>query len=85
LWLNNTPIPQDICEREPILKDYGLYRRLSTGNFEFISFCDSKVNQFYSMNKDDLARLLNGTQKMSDQKAAARALAPALSSSQDKR
>jgi len=37
------------------------------------------------MNKDDLARLLNGTQKMSDQKEAARALAPVISSGKNRR
>lgn len=83
LWINNTPIPQEICDREPLLKDYGLYRRLSTGNFEFISFCDQKVNQFYSMHKDDLARIINGTKKVSNEKAAARILAPALPTSKD--
>jgi hypothetical protein len=85
LWLNNTPIPQEICDREPLLKDYGLYRRLENGKFEFISFCESKVNQFYSMHKDDLARIINGSKKMSHQKAAIRALAPALPTSKDQR
>jgi hypothetical protein len=83
LWLNNTPIPQELCDREPLLKDYGLYRKLNTGGFEFISFCETKVNQFYSMHKDDLARILNGNKKSSNQKAAIRALAPALSTSKD--
>jgi hypothetical protein len=83
LWLNNTPIPQEICDREPLLKDYGLFRRLNNGGFEFISFCESKVNQFYSMNKDDLARILNGTKKMSNEKRAIKSLAPALSASED--
>jgi hypothetical protein len=74
LWLNNTPVPPEICEREPLLKDYGIFRRLNTGGFEFISFCDPKVNQFYSMNKDDLARILNGTKKVPNKETTNRAL-----------
>jgi hypothetical protein len=42
-----------------LLKDYGLYRRLNNGNFEFVSFCDSKAKEFLSMYKSDLEDLLN--------------------------
>jgi hypothetical protein len=85
LWLNNTPVPPEICEREPLLKDYGLFRRLNSGGFEFISFCDPKVNQFYSMHKDDLTRILNGTKKMPNKESADRILAPMLPTSKDER
>jgi hypothetical protein len=85
IWLTNTPLPQEICDREPLLKDYGLFRRLNDGNFEFISVCDARIKNFISMHKDDLARILNGTQKMLDQKAAIRALAPALPAGEDNR
>lgn len=65
LWLNNSPIPTEICEREPLLKDYGLFRRLNNGNFEFISICDARMKNFLSMHKNDLARILNETKKSS--------------------
>jgi hypothetical protein len=83
LWLNNSPIPTEICEREPLLKDYGLFRRLNNGNFEFISICDARMKNFLSMHKDDLARILNGTKKMSNEKRAIKSLAPTLSASED--
>ena len=63
LWLNNSPIPQEICEREPDLKDYGLYRKLNGGGFEFVSFCEVKARDFFSMYKTDFERLLNGKQE----------------------
>jgi hypothetical protein len=59
LWINNLPAPPEVCEREPLLKDYGLYRRLNNGNFEFLSVCDPRIKEFYSMHKDDLARILS--------------------------
>jgi len=65
LWLNNSPIPEEICQREPLLKDYGLFRRLNNGNYEFISMCDERMKSFISMHKDDLARILNETKKSS--------------------
>lgn len=66
LWLNNIPVPQEICDREPLLKDYGLFRRLNNGNFEFISVCDQRMKQFFSMHKNDLARILNEAQSSSN-------------------
>ena len=39
IWLNNSPLPATICEREPELKNYGFYRRLNSGQLEFMSFC----------------------------------------------
>ncbi len=58
LWINNFPLPAEVCEREPLLKDYGFHRRLNTGNFEFLSVCDERTREFYEMHKDDLAKLI---------------------------
>jgi hypothetical protein len=58
LWVNNFPAPPEICDREPLLKDYGIFRRLNNGNFEFISMCDPRLKDFYSMNKEDLKKIL---------------------------
>jgi hypothetical protein len=79
LWLNNSPVPQEICDREPTLKDYGIYRRLNDGNFEFISICNIKMKNFLAMHKDDLSRILNETQEMPNQTGANRSLDSAVS------
>lgn len=70
LWLNNAPIPKEICDREPVLKDYGLYRRLNNGSFEFVSFCELKSKEFLSMYRDDLENLLHEQQQQSDSEKA---------------
>ncbi len=79
LWLNNSPVPQEICDREPALKEYGIYRRLNDGNFEFISVCDIRMKNFLAMHKDDLARILNETQEMPNKTRANRSLDSAVS------
>lgn len=38
LWLN-TGLSPELCAKEPELQKYGLYRRLDTGKYEFISYC----------------------------------------------
>ena len=59
LWLTNAPIPQEICEREPALKDYGLYRKLNSNELEFISFCEPEVRHWLSIHERDLKNLLD--------------------------
>lgn len=59
IWLNNSPIPAEVCAREPTLKDYGFYRRLDTGQLEFISFCDPKSAEWLSMFTEDFNRLMD--------------------------
>jgi len=59
IWLNNSPIPQEICEREPLLKEYGFFRRLNTGGFEFISFCNPEAKNWLGMHKTDFYRMMN--------------------------
>lgn len=36
-----------MCQKNPDLKNYGFYRLLDTGDYEFVSFCDSKSAQFF--------------------------------------
>lgn len=60
VWLNNG-VPQDVCDREPVLKDHGFYRRLNDGKLEFISFCDPTATDWLSMHKTDYARILDAT------------------------
>lgn len=59
MWLNNGPIPADICEREPDLKLRGFYRRLNSGKLEFISFCNPIANDLLGIHKTDLEKILD--------------------------
>jgi hypothetical protein len=60
IWLHNG-LPADVCEREPVLKDHGFYRRLDGGKFEFISFCDPESKHWLSMYDRDFENLLDKT------------------------
>jgi hypothetical protein len=70
IWLNNSPLPVEICERDPVLKQYGFYRRLNNGKFEFISFCDEKARNWLSMHKDDFNRIMDRINEPNDSKKA---------------
>jgi hypothetical protein len=59
IWLNNGPIPKEICEREPEVAWYGFYRRLNNGKLEFVSFCNPDSKEWLAMHKDDFAELIN--------------------------
>ena len=59
VWLNNG-LPDGICDREPVLWDYGFYRKLKDGKFEFMSFCDPRAKDWVSIYKDDFERILDG-------------------------
>ena len=58
LWFG-IAIPENICEREPEVKSYGIYRKLNDGSFEFVSICSDEYQNFFSIHKDDFERLLN--------------------------
>jgi hypothetical protein len=58
LWYG-LAVPQNICEKEPEIRNYGIFRKLSNGNFEFVSICSDEYEHFFSIHKDDLERLLN--------------------------
>lgn len=74
IWLNNSPLPVELCEREVALKEYGFYRRLNNGNFEFISFCNKKSNKWLAIHKDDFNRLMNRVNEPSNSTRAIRIL-----------
>ena len=59
LWLNNAPIPKEICEANKELYNYGLYRRLNDNSLEFVSFCSLLASRWISIHSDDLAKLLD--------------------------
>jgi hypothetical protein len=58
-WLNNSPIPDELCAREPALQNYGFYRRLNNKKFEFISFCDPRANDWVAFYNKDLEAVLD--------------------------
>lgn len=60
LWLNNG-LPKDLCEREAALWDYGFYRRLDSGQLEFIPFCSSEVRRYFAIHEIDLNAILDET------------------------
>jgi hypothetical protein len=59
VWATNAPIPAEICEREPAVKDYGFFRRLNDGRLEFISFCKPEASLYVTMYSDDFERIMN--------------------------
>lgn len=71
LWLN-TGLPADICQKYPELADagkFGIYRKLDTGKYEFISYCTEipdgaggqkvAVQGYTSINTQKLTSFLN--------------------------
>jgi hypothetical protein len=59
IWLNNTPIPQDICDRQIELWSYGFYRKLNNGKIEFVSFCKKEAREWLAMNKVDFNKFMD--------------------------
>lgn len=60
------PIPQSLCDANPELSKYGLYRKLSDGTWEMIPYCGINSgpragHSFYSVYDSDLDNLLDGT------------------------
>ena len=60
IYLNNTNAMVDVCIKEPELHNFGFYRKLNSGQFEFISFCDAASNTMLSMTKDDYEKIMMG-------------------------
>lgn len=38
VW-QNSGLPSDLCEKAPELKQYGIFRKLDSGKYEFLSYC----------------------------------------------
>jgi len=60
IWMN-TPLPSELCEEKPELKQYGVYRKLNSGKYEFLSYCDPKIAEWLSIWKTDLETILGET------------------------
>jgi hypothetical protein len=50
------------CLADPGLAEYGFYRKLSNGQFEFISFCQPEAGTMISVTKDDFDKIMQGLQ-----------------------
>ena len=62
LWLN-TGLPKDVCEEHAeTLKRFGAYRKLDDGTYQIVSYCKKEIKDFYSIQKDDLKRLIDKAQ-----------------------
>lgn len=55
IWLNNG-LPAEFCCDKCEGWEYGFYRKLNDGKFEFISLCDPKAKDWVSMHKDDFKK-----------------------------
>ena len=65
VWLNNMPLPADVCALNPVLNNYGFYRRLNDGHLEFISACNQSAlaPHMVSMKDTDYEMLLDQLNK----------------------
>lgn len=68
------PIPQRLCDALPELAQYGLYRKLDSGQWEFVAYCNMGTGPqaghvFFGIYDDDLSAILNGTLPKKEAKA----------------
>lgn len=65
IWMNNGLDPA-LCgpskaeSKYPELWDYGHYRRLNSGKFEFMPYCDPRSKKWLSMYERDFQRVMDG-------------------------
>lgn len=59
IWLNNGPLPPQICESNVELKQYGFYRKLDDGRLEFIPYCSEISSRMISMTEEDMNKFLD--------------------------
>lgn len=66
IWMNNGSDPA-LCgpsraeSKNPVLWDHGVFRRLNSGGFEFLSFCHPAVREYFAISRADLETILNET------------------------
>jgi hypothetical protein len=58
IFLTSPEVPREIWEKSPEVCNYGLYRKLNTGQFEFISICNVEYHGFLAIHKDDALQVL---------------------------
>lgn len=59
--MTNAPFPAELCQKEPDIARYGFYRRLDSGQLEFVSFCNPEARRWLSIHERDLEEILNET------------------------
>lgn len=60
IWLQSG-LPKDLCERYPDIAKSGLYRKLNSGKYEFLSYCKPQVKKYVSMHGDKFNEFLDET------------------------
>lgn len=58
MWLNSG-LPEDICERAPELKQFGMYRKLNTGKYEFLAYCRPESAKYFGISEKRFNELLD--------------------------
>lgn len=58
IWLE-TGLPMDLCERYPEIANYGHYRKLNNGKYEFISYCKKESKDFVNIVKTEFYKFLD--------------------------
>lgn len=59
-WLNNFEAIQTLCQQYPEIRDYGFYRKLNDGNFQFLSVCEENAKRMISITDSDMKDILDG-------------------------
>jgi len=59
IWLNNGPLPAELCAANPDLALFGFYRRLNDDRLEFVSFCNPASREWLAINDKDFNKLLD--------------------------
>ena len=58
---NNGPLPEHLCNTYPELWDYGFYRTIDSGGFEFLSWCNGNVTDYLTFKESDVNELIDET------------------------
>ena len=58
VYLNNFP-PIRLCILHPEIAEYGFYRKLNSGDLEFVSLCKEDAKRFKSIPDADFTRLMD--------------------------
>jgi hypothetical protein len=60
-WLNNFGVEEFValCNEHPELKDFGFFRKLDDGTFQFLSACDPNAKRMISFKDEDLKKILD--------------------------
>jgi hypothetical protein len=58
-FFDNTGIPEHVCAKYPELWEFGMFRKLNDGKYEFVSYCKPEAQLYLDIYKDDLNNMLD--------------------------